>query len=163
MSALPLLWSPADPVAVALNVGAAVGASFAAGYWAHRLPPARLVRDGPVLRLRRLEAGGTVYRRLGVHRWKRYLPEAGDYFRGGQSKRRLPGFGAGALRRFAAETRRAERAHWAALALVIGVPALWNRPPGVVLMALYGVAANAPCIVVQRYNRARIRSIERRI
>jgi glycosyl-4,4'-diaponeurosporenoate acyltransferase len=66
------------------------------------------------------------------------------------------------LERFAAETRRAEIAHWLALA---GTPAfaLWNPPIGVVLMAVYGIAANVPCIAIQRYNRTRAqRAVARR-
>lgn len=157
MTAVPLLWSPHDPLAVGLNVATAIGGSFAAGFWAHRLGLSRLGRDGPVLRIRWFEAGGRLYRRyLGVHRWKDRLPEAGAFFPGGQSKRHLPGADRDSLFRFAAETRRAERAHWVALGIVVAAPVLWNRPLGVVLMTAYGAMINGPCIVVQRYNRARL-------
>jgi glycosyl-4,4'-diaponeurosporenoate acyltransferase len=127
----------------------------ATGLAVHLLPPERLRHDGPVLRLRRWERDGAAYRRLRIHAWKDRLPEAGDLFRGGTSKRHLPGATGPALQRFAAETRRAERGHW--LAMACGpLAVLWNPPAGSVAMIAYGVAVNAPFIAVQRYNRARV-------
>ena len=162
-----MIWStwlqPVDWIVLALNVTVAIGASFASGYWAHRLPPERLLRDGPVLRLRSFEAGGAIYeRRLGIRRWKARLPEAGAFFRGGVSKSHLPGRDRASLERFVIETRRAERAHWVALVVVTTVPAAWNSLIGIGVMVVYGLAANLPCIIVQRYNRARLLSLTRR-
>jgi glycosyl-4,4'-diaponeurosporenoate acyltransferase len=141
------------------NIAGAAAIHTATGYLAHRLPLARLQRDGWLLRPRRIEDGGRLYsRRLRIRRWKDHLPEAGALFAGGVSKRHLTVD----LERFVAETRRAEIAHWLALA---GTPvfALWNPPIGVALMGVYGVAANVPCIAVQRYNRTRAqRALARR-
>ena len=118
------------------------------GFAAHRLPEECLAHDGWLLRVRPGEVGR--YRRLGIRRWKDRLPEAGALFPGGVSKRHV----GGSLERFVRETRRAERAHWWAMA---GGPvsALWNPPLGAVLMVAYGVGANAPFIAIQRYNRSR--------
>jgi glycosyl-4,4'-diaponeurosporenoate acyltransferase len=139
---------------------AAVWAGWSAlvGYAAHRMPVARLERDGWLTRLRRFEADGHVYERLGVRRWKDRLPELGDAFRGGVSKRRLPGRDVAALACFAAETRRAELVHWA-IPAVLPVFAWWNPPGLFAAMAAYAVLANAPCVVVQRYNRGRLARI----
>ena len=64
----------------------------ATGYAAYRLDDSRLSREGWLLRPRRFETGGRWYRRwLRIHRWKDRLPEAGGLFRGGVSKRHLPG------------------------------------------------------------------------
>lgn len=159
MPVLDLAW----PAAVALNMVGSGVLHAGTGWLAHRLPLHRLQADGPVLALRRWEADGRVYeRRLRIARWKDRLPEAGATFAGGVSKRHLTGRSSERLRRFVAETRRAERAHWMALA---GAPlfALWNPPVGAAAMLVYGVASNGPCIVVQRYNRARLtRVLERR-
>ena len=38
---------------------------------------------------------------------------------------------------------------------------LWNTPPIGLIMIAYGAAANVPCIIVQRYNRNRIRRVLR--
>ena len=121
------------------------------GYAAHRLPADRLQTDGWLLRVRLFEP--RLYEQLRVRRWKDRVPEAGALFVGGISKRHLPD----SIETFVVETRRAELAHW--WALTAGpVSALWNPLLGVALMVAYGVAANAPFIVIQRYNRPRART-----
>ena len=133
------------------------------GYAAHRLDDRRLARDGWLLRPRAFEAGGRWYRRrLRIDRWKDRVPEAGDLFRGGTSKRQLPSYDAAGLRLFVRETRRAELAHWWALSCG-PVFALWNPPLAAVLLMGYGVLVNLPFIAIQRYNRFRTEPlIERR-
>jgi glycosyl-4,4'-diaponeurosporenoate acyltransferase len=131
----------------------------ATGYAAHRLDEGRLGRDGWLLRPRPFEADGRWYRhRLRIHRWKDKMPEAGDLFRGGVSKRRLPAYDVAGLTLFARETRRAELAHW--WALCCG-PAfvLWNPPVAAGVLAGYGVAVNLPFIAIQRYNRFRVEEL----
>jgi glycosyl-4,4'-diaponeurosporenoate acyltransferase len=144
--------------AVALDALTWAAWSAVVGYAAHRLPPDRLDRDGPITRLRRWERGGRAYERLGIRRWKDRLPELGAAFRGGVSKRSLASRGTPELARFAAETRRAELVHWA-IPLVTPVFALWNPPWLFGAMVGYAVVANAPCLIVQRYNRGRLERI----
>jgi glycosyl-4,4'-diaponeurosporenoate acyltransferase len=145
------------------NVVAWAAIHAGSGYVVHRLPLARLQHDGWLLRPRRWERDGRTYQRLlRIRSWKDHLPEAGALFAGGVSKRSLTGSLVGGLPRFVAETRRAERGHW--LALAAGpLFALWNPLSGVALMVAYGVAVNAPFIAVQRYNRLRaLRVLSRR-
>ncbi len=132
------------------------------GYAAHRLGDERLAHDGRLLRLRGFEEGGAWYRRrLRIHRWKDRLPEAGGLF-GGVSKRRLPTYDVAGLELFARETRRAELAHWWAMACG-PLFVLWNPPLASVLLIAYGVLVNLPFVLIQRYNRARITGLlERR-
>jgi glycosyl-4,4'-diaponeurosporenoate acyltransferase len=145
----------APVVAVALNVAFWVVAHSVSGYVAHRLPVSHLQTDGPLLRIRRFEHDGKLYERvLRVRRWKDHLPEAGDLFTGGLSKRALPSNDLDGIQRFAVETRRAERAHWMSL-VPLPLCVLWNPPVGVAVMTAYGLAVNLPFIVVQRFNRAR--------
>jgi glycosyl-4,4'-diaponeurosporenoate acyltransferase len=161
VSGLPLVELPWWAVAGA-NVVAWGAFHSVTGLAVHRLPVERLSRDGPLLRLRAWERDGTVYRRVRIQVWKDRLPEAGGLFRGGVSKRHLLGATPSDLRRFAAETRRAERGHW--LAMACGPLALlWNPPLGAVAMIAYGVLVNAPFIAVQRYNRARVSRVLRRL
>lgn len=151
--------SPAGVVALDATVWAAW--STVVGYGAHRLPLRVLDHDTALTRLRRWERGGRAYERLHIRRWKDRLPELGAVFRGGVSKRALPSSGPADLRRFAAETRRAELVHWA-IPLVTPVFLVWNPAGLFVAMVLYAVVANVPCLVVQRYNRGRLlRLIER--
>ena len=124
------------------------------GHWTVARGPAAAV-DGPLLRLRPFEAGGAWYQhRLHVKTWKGWLPEAGRAF-GGRSKRPLPLGGEGGLPLFLGECRRAERNHWLILA-VTPFFAGWNPPALFLAMVGFALVANVPCLVVLRYNRARL-------
>ena len=70
-------------------------------------------------------------------------------------KRHVGGRDVAALERFAAETRRAEYGHWAAMACG-PLFVLWNPPAVAAVMVAYGVGVNVPFIAIQRYNRARV-------
>jgi glycosyl-4,4'-diaponeurosporenoate acyltransferase len=146
-------------------IDAGVWASWSAlcGYVAHRMSPARLSGSRWLFRLRRFETDGRVYERLlRIKRWKDRLPEAGALFRGGFSKRSIPAHDRDHLERFAVETRRAELTHWLVLA---GAPwfFLWNPWWLGLAMIGYGIVANVPCVVIQRYNRARLLRMIRRL
>jgi glycosyl-4,4'-diaponeurosporenoate acyltransferase len=134
------------------------------GYGAHRIPGEYLARDNAVTRLRAFERDGRVYERvLRIKRWKDLLPEAGALFRGGVSKRHIGGHDREHLERFAAATRRAELAHYPILAFG---PVFFAFNPWwlALVMVGYAVVANVPCILVQRYNRARlVRVLNRRV
>jgi len=136
--------------------------SLLCGYVAHRISPSRLSRDNWLFRLRRFESSGRFYERsLRIKRWKDRVPDAGDLFQGGASKRRLTAHDREHLEAFAVETRRAELTHW----LILGVTPwffLWNPWWLGLVMVGYGIVANVPCVAIQRYNRARLlRMIQR--
>lgn len=133
------------------------------GYAAHRLGERGLARDGWLLGPRRFEDGGRFYRRaLRIHRWKDRLPEAGALFDGGVSKRELPARDASGLALFVRETRRAELAHWWAMACA-PLFLLWNPPLAAALLVAYGVLVNLPFILIQRYNRFRTQPLLARL
>jgi glycosyl-4,4'-diaponeurosporenoate acyltransferase len=146
----------------ALDAGVWAAWSALAGYLAHRLPVARLCRDSWLFRLHRPERVARRYERLlRIKRWKSLLPEAGDLFKGGFSKRRMLRHDSAYLARFVVETRRAELTHWLIMA---AVPFffLWNPWWLGLAMLAYGVVANVPCLLTQRYNRARLlRALDR--
>jgi glycosyl-4,4'-diaponeurosporenoate acyltransferase len=147
-----------------LNVAAWAVWSVLIGWIGHRRPAAAFAVDRWWSRPRAFEAGGRWYERhLRIKSWKDRLPEAGALFAGGRSKRALSA-GEGrraALDRFVVETRRAEWVHLVIPALV-PVFGVWNDPWVLLVMAAYAVVANGPCLVVQRYNRARATSALRR-
>jgi glycosyl-4,4'-diaponeurosporenoate acyltransferase len=154
VSSVPIVSVP-PLVALGANVALWASAQVLAGYAAHRLPLSKLERDGWLLRIRPFEDRGRWYERtLRIGRWKDRLPEAGAFFDGGMTKRAIPARRAGGVERFAAETRRAELAHWASFACLPFCVA-WNDVLGVALMVVYGLAINLPLIAIQRYNRAR--------
>ncbi|MFZ4518578.1 MAG: hypothetical protein ACOYOP_09325 [Microthrixaceae bacterium] len=133
------------------------------GFFVHRLPLSYLSRDRWITRPRAWEDDGRFYeKRLRIRRWKDKLPEKGDLFRGGFSKRVIRDRSDGFLDRFAAETRRAELVHWmnagSGPLFLIWCP--WYL--GLVMIG-FGWIAHLPFIAIQRYNRARItRTLRRR-
>lgn len=146
-------------------VGGAVWAVLGTltGYVMHRLPVRRFDHDNALTKLRPAEVDGRVYeRRFAIRRWKRWLPEGGDVFEGGFNKRALGRRDSANLQRFVAETRRAEMTHW--ITMFYG-PLFWLWSSwwlGGVMVA-FGIVANVPCLVTQRYNRARLlRVLQRR-
>jgi glycosyl-4,4'-diaponeurosporenoate acyltransferase len=153
------VWSPPDTVAVVIDVVVWAVWGTLVGYVFHRLPAGWFADDDAVTRIRGWERDGQFWSdHLAVRRWKNRLPEAGALFAGGFSKRRLRTRDVAYLQRFLAETRRAEWVHW----VVAGIaPAffLWNPPWLAGVMIAYGLAANLPCLVAQRYNRARLHRI----
>jgi glycosyl-4,4'-diaponeurosporenoate acyltransferase len=156
------VFSQRNVVIALIDAGVWATWSVLSGYVAHRLSLERFSHDNRLFRLRPFERDGRFYERwLQVKRWKDLLPDAGDLFRGGVSKRTLISSDREHLERFAAETRRAELTHWLILAASPWF-FLWNPWWLGLAMVGYGIGANAPCIAVQRYNRARLLRMIRR-
>jgi glycosyl-4,4'-diaponeurosporenoate acyltransferase len=99
---------------------------------------------------------------LAVRRWKRWIPDAGGALPGGVPKASLVRRDPLALERLLLETRRAELVHWALLPAGL-LTALWLPPAGVVVNGLFALLFNLPCVLLQRYNRARLRRCLARI
>jgi glycosyl-4,4'-diaponeurosporenoate acyltransferase len=125
--------------------------------WAGTRLPIRLFSSRQWLyRARGWERCGRVYERhLGVKRWKDRLPDGAALFSGGFRKAGMEGAALEHLQRFERETCRGEAVHWAVLASS-GFFFLWNPWWAGLLMIVYAVAANLPCILIQRYNRVRL-------
>ena len=145
-----------DRQAVLVSIVAWVLVGLATGYVWHRCPRRWLLSDNALTRGRSWEDDGRWYRRnLAIRRWKDLLPEKGDLFQGGFSKRHLVDRSTDHLERFVVETRRAELVHWsnrAAGPLFL----LWCPQAIGAVMIVFGVVAHLPFIVIQRYNRARL-------
>ena len=123
-----------------------------------RLPDSRFARDSWLTRIRGFEESSQLYRRLlAIQRWKGLLPVGAPWL-GGRSKKRVGSRTLTNLRAFAIETRRAEAAHWCML-LCTPVFFLWNPMWACAVMTFYGLAANLPCILVQRANRMKVAQI----
>lgn len=120
-----------------------------------RIPTSKFTSDGWFTRMRTWENSLFVYRKLAVPRWKRRLPDAA--FLVGGTRKQVNPYSRSDVGRFLAELRRAEIAHWIQLAFVIPCW-LWNPLWASMLMTLYAVCTNVPCIAAQRYNRILVRS-----
>lgn len=95
---------------------------------------------------------------LRIKDWKDRLPDAAQWFGGGFAKRALIGTNRAYLERFVRETWRGELCHWCAIGCT-PVFFLWNPWWGDGIIVAYALAANLPCVVVQRYNRVRLRRL----
>jgi glycosyl-4,4'-diaponeurosporenoate acyltransferase len=127
------------------------------GAVAARTTDARFRADGPITRIRGWERQGRVWERVGVRRWKLGVPDFGPLF-GGTSKRRLGSRSPDRLEQILVETRRAEVVHWIAPLPLLVMP-LWNPAWLTAVMFAYAFGANAPCVLIQRHNRARLQRI----
>ncbi len=107
----------------------------------------------------RWEKRGAVYEKVfGIKHWKDRLPDAARWFGGGFAKGQLDGVEKIYLERFIRETWRGELCHWSAMAFT-PLFCLWNPWWGNVVIVIYVLAANLPCILAQRYNRIRFRRL----
>jgi glycosyl-4,4'-diaponeurosporenoate acyltransferase len=149
---------PNAPLTIALDVVAWGVFHAGTGYLAYRLQDRQLSHDNWLLRPRSFENARFYRRWWRINRWKDRVPEAGALFPGGISKSHLPAPGPSQLALFVRETRRAELAHWWAMACG-PLFALWNQPLPTTLLIAYGVLVNLPFIVIQRYNRLRAQTI----
>lgn len=107
------------------------------------------------------ERKGQIYQRwFSVKRWKDLLPDGASWFEGGVSKRNVGGRSREALHGFARESRRGELCHWVVIACT-PLFYLWNPWWGNLVMTVYALLANLPCVIALRYNRARIMAMSR--
>lgn len=144
------------PQLVVVNILAWLGIHLGVAWAGTRLPIRLFSPRHWIYRPRRWERGGRVYERcLGVKRWKDRLPDGAALFAGGFRKAGLEVASTEYLQRFERETCRGEMVHWAVLASS-GLFFLWNPWWAGLIMIAYAVAANLPCILVQRYNRVRL-------
>ena len=88
------------------------------------------------------------------------MPDAARWFRGGFAKGKLTSRDPAYWERFIRETWRGELCHWSALACA-PLFFLWNPWWGDLVIVAYALAANLPCILAQRYNRARLQRLGR--
>lgn len=133
---------------------------LAIGYVALRIPPQNFASDTWLTAPRPWEQDGHLYRDwLAIRKWKSLLPDGAPWL-GGFAKAKLPKRKPTALAQFLIETRRAEIAHWCMLGC-LPIFFIWNPPWACWVMTAYALAANLPCILVQRCNRFTLNRIAR--
>ena len=144
---------------VVLNGIAWVAIHLGIAYLCCRIPTQRLDHRRWLFRTRSWERGGALYQAiLRIRKWKSLLPSGGPALGAGFSLARVESRDRSYLQRWVLESCRAEITHWLAMASV-ALFLLWNPPVGVAANVVYAIAANVPCIVVQRYNRPRVLAI----
>lgn len=122
------------------------------------LLPDRFFNHGNALfRPKGWEKDGVIYARVfHIKRWKHLLPDgAAVWKKRGYRKKRLESFSQQNLNRYLVESARGELTHWLAI-FPFWVFGFFVPPAVMLLMLLYALIVNTPCIIAQRYNRPRI-------
>ena len=123
------------------------------------LPDHCFEQDRFLYRCRSWERSGTIWQTLfQVRKWKERLPDGSAILKKGFAKKHLKARDSAYLAAFVRESRRAEFTHWIAMPFAL-LFFLWNPPAVGWGMILYAIAANAPCVIAQRYNRPRFQRI----
>lgn len=116
-------------------------------------------KDYFVFKTFRFERTGRFYELVfGVKKWKKYLPDGAKIFKGGFEKKALKHKSSEYIERFIMETKRAELSHFMQI-LPVPIFFLFNVPIASIIMVIYAFMVNAPCMIVQRYNRPRLRRL----
>ena len=150
MSVQDLLLHIAASAVVVISLAICIGAS------APRWPNTWLQRDIGPLHLNRVDTRSR-YRKIGITKLARTLPELGAVF-GGQSKKELPGLTIEDLGAYLVEVRRAEWVHW--LTLLVWVPLIFFDPWWLTLLfAFIVITGNTIYIAILRHNRLRLTRI----
>jgi len=141
---------------VLLNGIAWVAVHLGVAYLCCRIPARWLDHRRWLFRTRRWERGGAVYQSvLHIKKWKSLLPSGGAIVGTGFSLAHIESRDRDYLQRWVLESCRAEITHWLAMAPLL-LFVLWNPPVGIAANAVYAIAANVPCVLVQRHNRPRV-------
>ncbi|MEM9016791.1 MAG: hypothetical protein AAGC68_07235 [Verrucomicrobiota bacterium] len=117
----------------------------------------RFKPDSFLFRERSWERGGHIYQRLfKIRKWKSRLPDAAPWF-DGFAKGKLSDKDPTYLRAFITETCRGEAAHYAQIP-ALWLTLIWNPwPVAAIVMFVYAIVSNLPCLLLQRFTRARMR------
>lgn len=148
---LPPLWI------VLLNIVGIPGIHLAVSWIFTRIPRGRFHASHPLFREIRWEDGGAFYQRwFLIRQWKGLLPDAAPWF-DGFAKGKLTDKDPNYLRDFIAETCRGEAAHYAQIP-ALWICLIWNPwPVAAGIIMIYSVISNLPCLLLQRFTRARLR------
>ncbi|WP_273850592.1 glycosyl-4,4'-diaponeurosporenoate acyltransferase [Guptibacillus spartinae] len=99
-----------------------------------------------------------LYESLRIRKWKTILPDGGDVFKGGFRKKELKTLSSSYIQKFIVETRRAEVTHWLLIPPSI-LFFIWNPLTIGITMIGYALIVNLPFILIQRYNRLRLKPL----
>jgi glycosyl-4,4'-diaponeurosporenoate acyltransferase len=126
-----------------LNIGTWVLWFYIVGFFASKLKDSFLSKDYSFTNLHKID------------KWKDRVPELGGVFGDGFQKRSIDLGTRDQLELFIRETRRAELAHWVMTGgwiITLAFNPLW----AIVFNLVFAHIVNFPCLIIQRYNRARL-------
>lgn len=146
-------------ITILIDIAAWFFIHMGVSYTISRIPLHSFNYNSWLYRQRGWERRGKIYDKfLRLKMWKRRLPDGAALFKNGFEKKRLKEKGDAYLNDFTRETCRAELTHW--IVLLFGpVFFIWNHWWVGLIMILYALTANMPCIITQRYNRIKLQRI----
>lgn len=110
-------------------------------------------------RTRKWEKQGSFYKKYTfVHKWKKFLPDGARFFKNDFRKKHLLAADSEYVEKFIAESCRAELAHWLGMIPFI-LFFLFVQWYVALIMVFYSIVVNLPCIIAQRYNRPRLKTL----
>ena len=129
------------------------------GFCSSKIPLDRLDPDQPFFQTFHWEKGGEIYEQLfHVRTWKHLIPNGSRLYPGAFSIKHLPTQNEDYLARWLKESIRAEICHWTMIVPCIFF-FLWNGVSMGWIMVAYAFLSNLVPIVLQRYNRPRLRKL----
>lgn len=129
---------------------------FIASFIANRLDVSFYSNNNILFNTKKWEKDGEIYQKVfRVKSWKERMPDSSFFNKNKFTKKRLHDYSENSLRNYLIESRRAEFVH------VLSITPFWiwiifSRVEVMLLMLIYALLANIPCIIIQRYNRPRI-------
>ena len=106
--------------------------------------------------MRTWEKSGKIYLNFfKIKRWKHLIPDGASLYGKAFPKKKLEHKDPLYLGAFLSETCRAELTHWLQIPPAL-IFFLWNIWWAGIIIIAYALAVNLPCILLQRYNRARL-------
>lgn len=113
-------------------------------------------------RERQWEDGGHIYERIfGVKSWKAKLPDISDFMKWRFNKKHFAKNNNNYLFAFLTESCKAEFTHWMIIMSTL-IFKFWNNWSSVLLIMSIAMLLNLPYIIIQRYNRPRLKRLLRR-
>jgi glycosyl-4,4'-diaponeurosporenoate acyltransferase len=128
-------------------------------YFMSRISRDRFFTYSWLYQKRAWEKNGYIYEKyFKVKSWKKWLPDGAVIFKNGFEKKKLKRFENKYFKIFSKETCRAESTHWIAMFFSL-IFFIWNLWWVGIIMIVYAITVNLPCIIAQRYNRIRLNRI----
>lgn len=110
------------------------------------------------------ELGGKIYEKLHIKSWQSRIPDISKYLGRWMPQKKLKvGFTAETVRTMIRETCTAELVHSLLNIAGLWLLNLWNGIGGIIMYLIYFVLGNLPFILVQRYNRPRLKVLLNRL
>ncbi len=108
------------------------------------------------------EKGGKIYEKLGIKRWKDFLPDMSRIMPDMVKKKMTKQTREQGMGTLIAETCVAECVHFWLIVLSLGIFFFWHGAWAVVFWLVYNILGNVPFMIIQRYNRPRLVLLEQR-